>query len=214
MRFKTIFDTYEEKQGIIFKEPTMTIQSEKDNCDINVIMNRYATCGTPLPYRTDGVEPVYADVSELGDYMENFQRCKQAEEMFNALPSALRKELDNNPANLIPFIQNKENESRCIEYGLINKPIMEAPEASVVVNSNPANPVSGDASGAILHSDSNVIVDFLTALVAVFFIANLRRGCGNSFPLDVTVPTDTIRHSDDGSLNLFPVKGSLIQFRA
>ena len=156
MRFKTIFDTYEEKQGILFKEPTMTIQSEKDNCDINVIMNRYATCGTPLPYRTDGVEPVYADVSELGDYMENFQRCKQAEEMFNALPSALRKELDNNPANLIPFIQNKENESRCIEYGLINKPIMEVPEAPVVVKSNPAYPVSGDASGAILHSDSNV----------------------------------------------------------
>ena len=29
MRFKTIYDTYEEKQGIIFKEPTMTIQSEK-----------------------------------------------------------------------------------------------------------------------------------------------------------------------------------------
>lgn len=156
MRFKTIFDTYEEKQGIIFKEPTMTIQSEKDNCDINVIMNRYATCGTPLPYRTDGVEPVYADVSELGDYMENFQRCKQAEEMFNALPSALRKELDNNPANLIPFIQDEKNKERCYEYGLLNKPIMEAPEAPVVVNSNPANPVSGDASGAILHSDSNV----------------------------------------------------------
>lgn len=156
MRFKTIFDTYEEKQGIIFKEPTMTIQSEKDNCDINVIMNRYATCGTPLPYRTDGLEPVYADVSELGDYMENFQRCKQAEEMFNALPSALRKELDNNPANLIPFIQDKKNESRCIEYGLINKPIVEAPKAPVVVNPNPANPVSGDASNPIVHTDSDV----------------------------------------------------------
>lgn len=156
MRFKTIFDTYEEKQGIIFKEPTMTIQSEKDNCDINVIMNRYATCGTPLPYRTDGVQPVYADVSELGDYMENFQRCKQAEEMFNALPSALRKELDNNPANLIPFIQDKKNESRCIEYGLINKPIVEAPKAPVVVNPNPANPVSGDAPDSIVHTDSDV----------------------------------------------------------
>ena len=137
MRFKTIFDTYEEKQGIIFKEPSMTIQSEKDNCDINVIMNRYATCGTPLPYRTDGVQPVYADVSELGDYMENYQRCKQAEEMFNALPSALRKELDNNPANLLPFIQDKANESRCIEYGLINKPIAKAPEAPVVAPSVP-----------------------------------------------------------------------------
>lgn len=96
MRFKTIYDTVHEKEGIKFSQPSMTVQSEKDNCDINVIMNRYATCGTPLPIRQD-VEPVYADVAELGDYMENFQRCKQAEEMFNALPSALRKELDNNP---------------------------------------------------------------------------------------------------------------------
>lgn len=139
MRFKTIFDTYQEKQGIIFKEPTMTVQSEKDNCDINVIMNRYATCGTPLPYRTDGVQPVYADVSELGDYMENYQRCKQAEEMFNNLPSALRKELDNNPANLLPFIQDEKNKERCYEYGLLNKPAVEAPQTPVVAPSVPVS---------------------------------------------------------------------------
>lgn len=137
MKFKTIYDTYQEKKGIEFVEPTMTIQSEKDNCDINVIMNRYATCGTPLPYRADGVQPVYADVSELGDYMKNYQRCKQAEEMFNALPSALRKELDNNPANLLAFIQNDANRERCVEYGLINKPAVEASQASVVASSVP-----------------------------------------------------------------------------
>lgn len=132
----------------------MTIQSEKDNCDINVIMNRYATCGTPLPYRADGVEPVYADVSELGDYMENFQRCKQAEEMFNALPSALRKELDNNPANLIPFIRDEKNKERCYEYGLLNKPIMEAPKAPVVVNPNPVAPVLSEPPNSIVHTDN------------------------------------------------------------
>lgn len=137
MRFKTIFDTYQEKKGIEFVEPTMTLQSEKDNCDINVIMNRYATCGTPLPYRNDGVQPVYADVSELGDYMENYQRCKQAEEMFNNLPSALRKELDNNPANLLPFIQDDKNKERCYEYGLLNKPIVEAPQTTPVAPSVP-----------------------------------------------------------------------------
>lgn len=148
MRFKTIFDTYVEKQGIIFKEPTMTIQSEKDNCDINVIMNRYATCGTPLPYRSDGVEPVYADVSELGDYMENYQRCKQAEEMFNNLPSALRKELDNNPANLLPFIQDEKNKERCYEYGLLNKPVVEVPQTAPVAPSVPSgdSPVAGSDS--------------------------------------------------------------------
>lgn len=150
MRFKTIFDTYHEKEGIIFKEPTMTVQSEKDNCDINVIMNRYATCGTPLPYRTDGVQAVYADVSELGDYMENYQRCKQAEEMFNALPSALRKELDNNPANLIPFIQNEKNKERCYEYGLLNKPAVEASQTTVVAPSVPDSvpPASGSNSSS------------------------------------------------------------------
>lgn len=156
MRFKTIFDTYEEKQGIFFKEPTMTVQSEKDNCDINVIMNRYATCGTPLPVRTDGLQPMFADVSELGDYMENFNRCKQAEEMFNNLPSALRKELDNNPANLLHFIQDEKNKERCYEYGLLNKPIVEGPKAPVVVDSDSINPVSGDASGVIVHTDSDV----------------------------------------------------------
>ena len=154
MKFKTIYDTYQEKKGIEFVEPTMTIQSEKDNCDINVIMNRYATCGTPLPYRTDGVQPVYADVSELGDYMENFQRCKQAEAMFNNLPSALRKELDNNPANLLPFIQDEKNKERCIEYGLINKPIVEAPKAPVVVNPNSVAPVSSEPPNPIVHTDS------------------------------------------------------------
>lgn len=154
MRFKTIFDTYQEKKGIEFVEPTMTIQSEKDNCDINVIMNRYATCGTPLPYRADGVQPVYADVSELGDYMENYQRCKQAEEMFNALPSALRKELDNNPANLLPFIQNEANRERCVEYGLINKPVVEAPKAPVVVNPDSVPVVPSSPPTNNVHPDS------------------------------------------------------------
>ncbi len=50
--------------------------------------------------------------------------------------------------------------------------------------------------------------DFGRALAHGFFNANFRRGCGNSFSLDVTVPTDTIRQTVDGSSNLFPVKGS------
>lgn len=139
MRFKTIYDTVHEKEGIKFSQPSMTVQSEKDNCDINVIMNRYATCGTPLPIRQD-IEPVYADVAELGDYMENFQRCKQAEEMFNALPSALRKELDNNPANLLPFIQNEDNKERCYEYGLLNRPVVEIPQAPAADNGGSGAP--------------------------------------------------------------------------
>lgn len=72
------------------------------------------------------------------------------------MPSALRKELDNNPANLLLFIQDEKNKERCYEYGLLNKPIMEAPKAPVVVNPNPVNPVSINAPDTVLHTDSDV----------------------------------------------------------
>lgn len=123
-RFKTIFDTYHEKQGYTFNEPSLTVQAEEPNCNINNIMQRYATQGILPP--TNGTEPQYADVSNIGDYMECLQVVQNAQQAFDSLPSALRKELDNNPANLVTFIQNPANKERCVEFGLLNKEVMSA----------------------------------------------------------------------------------------
>lgn len=37
------------------------------------------------------------------------------------------KELDNNPANLVPFIQNEANKEKCYEFGLLNRTVSVAP---------------------------------------------------------------------------------------
>ena len=133
-RFKTIFDTYHEKQGYTFNEPSLTVQAEEPNCNINNIMQRYATQGI-LP-ATNAAAAQYADVSNIGDYMECLQVVQNAQNAFDSLPSALRKELDNNPANLVTFIQNPANKERCVEYGLLNKQAVEVPKVVVAPVSN------------------------------------------------------------------------------
>ena len=137
-RFKTIFDTYHEKQGIEFKQPSLTVQAEEPNCNINNIMQRYATQGILPP--TNGAEAQYADVSNIGDYMECLQVVQNAQNAFDSLPSALRKELDNNPANLVTFIQNPANKERCVEFGLLNQEVMEVPKVVVTPVSDSVEP--------------------------------------------------------------------------
>lgn len=138
-RFKTIFDTYHEKQGYTFNEPSLTVQAEEPNCNINSIMARYATQGILPP--TNGATPQYADVSNIGDYMECLQVVQNAQNAFDSLPSALRKELDNNPANLVSFIQDPANKERCVEYGLINNQVVETPKVVV----DPVCPANSDS---------------------------------------------------------------------
>ncbi len=136
-KFKTIFDTYHEKQGLTFEKPSLTVQAEEPNCNINSIMARYATQGVLPPI--NGAEAQYADVSNIGDYMECLQVVQSAQNAFDALPSSLRKELDNNPANLVSFIQNPANKERCVEYGLLDKQAVEIPKVVVAPVSNSAD---------------------------------------------------------------------------
>lgn len=54
------------------------------------------------------------------------------------------KELDNNPANLVTFIQDPANKARCVEYGLFNKQAVEIPKVVVAPVSNSADTSNSD----------------------------------------------------------------------
>lgn len=144
-KFKTIYDTYHEKDGYTFNEPSLTVQAEEPNCNINNIMQRYATQGILPPVNT--AEPQYVDVSNIGDYMQCLQVVQNAQQAFDSLPSALRKELDNNPANLLSFIQDENNKERCYEYGLINRPAVETPKVIVTPASDSVEPDGNSRNG-------------------------------------------------------------------
>lgn len=130
LEFRTQYTERKVKPGITFTEPSLAKQAFKEQCDINNVLKRYNATGI-LDHVTS-MQPVYADLTQVGDLQQAFDTVHAAEEAFNALPSELRNELDNNPANLVSFIQNPANKERCIAYGLFNQPVVETSETRVV----------------------------------------------------------------------------------
>lgn len=70
-----------------------SIQSYKDECDINLILQRYAS--GDLTMMRPGAQ--YIDTSELpSSYHEMYNMVKAQEEKFNALPATIKQKFENN----------------------------------------------------------------------------------------------------------------------
>lgn len=112
-------------------EKSLTQQSFKDECDINVLMKRYERTGV-LEHinRTQGV---FGDFSEVVDFASAFDIVRQAEMMFMTLPSRVRADFNNNPGEFLAFAQDPANAAKMIEYGLakpVDVPPSDAPAAA------------------------------------------------------------------------------------
>ena len=130
MEFRTIYGERYVKKGETFELPSRTLQEPKDSCDINLIMQRYQETG--LINHVSNKQPIYDDVSSVGDYQSCLDVVERAHEAFAQLPSDLRKTLDNNPANLIGYISNPDNFDACVKFGLFNAPPERAEPKNVV----------------------------------------------------------------------------------
>lgn len=98
-------------------EPSLTVQSEKDSCDINLIVERHLRTGIMTNYRTS--QPMYGDFTSCVDYHEAVARAQQAEESFMTLPASIRARFSNDPGQLIDFLSNENNRSEAIKLGLV-----------------------------------------------------------------------------------------------
>lgn len=136
MKFRTQYTERTPKTGITFTEPSRTKQDFVEECDINNIMRRYEVNGI-LPIG-NAQEPVFADVSEYGDYRESLHRVMAASDAFNSLPSELRKKFDYDPQKMIDFIKDPANKEECIKYGFIVQS-----SGDVKLDSGSPSPVSG-----------------------------------------------------------------------
>lgn len=93
----------------------MTKQSFKDECNINKIMDKFQKTGAINHYTTHA--PQYGDCTavELADALNI---VAQAEEMFDELPSELRKKFGNDPEQFLEFVQDPKNLEEMRELGL------------------------------------------------------------------------------------------------
>lgn len=95
--------------------PSRTVQSEKDNSDINVILKRFGVTGhLPQAARL----PQYGDYTGIDDFHTAMNVVREAQEGFNALPSGLRRRFGNDPQAYLEFVSNPENEEELVKLGI------------------------------------------------------------------------------------------------
>lgn len=113
----------------------ITEQSHKDEVNINNIVKRH---GIDVIQKTNllrSVEFQYDDVSG-NDFQEAMQIVAKAQQTFDAMPSQLRKEFDNNPAVFLDFVQNPDNVDKMVDMGLAER-VTPPPVVKVEVTNQP-----------------------------------------------------------------------------
>jgi len=101
-----------------FTKPSRTKQAFKDEVDINRIMKKYQKTGV-LPVSQKS--PLYGDFSSIPDFEAASNKLIQAQEAFDAQPAYLRKRFNNNPSELLAFLQDESNRDEAIKLGLVPK---------------------------------------------------------------------------------------------
>jgi phage internal scaffolding protein len=118
-----------EESGLLCKDPSLAQQHMKDECDINVLVERFGVTGS-MPVAP--IEPSYGDFSGVGDYHTALNKIKAADEAFMALPAKIRAKFDHDPNALLNYLQNEENRDEAIQIGLIDGKPVVAPVVSAV----------------------------------------------------------------------------------
>lgn len=99
-------------------EEDMTVQGDRDEADINVMLKRFNVTGQ---IRTVNAKPLMGDFSEALDFQGALNRVREAEREFLNLPSELRAQLQNDPARFQGWLSNPENRAEAERLGLIEK---------------------------------------------------------------------------------------------
>ena len=128
MKFRTAYDHGERIGDIDFgEEPSLTVQAAKDECDINLIIDRANRGIYPNVRET---MPRFEDVTGLPDYQFMLNAVMDAQDRFAALPAAVRSRFGNDPAQLLEFLGDVNNRDEAIRLGLIDPPAPSGAEAA------------------------------------------------------------------------------------
>jgi len=96
----------------------------KNEVDINQIMQKYRVTGF---LESNAQEANYGDFSNATDFHDMKNRIIDAESDFARLPSYLRTRFNNDPAQLLAFLEDPQNLSEARELGIIEDRVLRAP---------------------------------------------------------------------------------------
>jgi phage internal scaffolding protein len=134
------------------KEKTKTQQHMQKATDINNIMRKYEETGI-LEHVANG-ELKFGDFSKVDSYHSALSQVQESLELFEGLPARIRKRFDNDPGQLIDFLENPENEKEAIDLGLVLDPSQIPSEPSFPDQPNTTNNESAADTGDSQPADS------------------------------------------------------------
>lgn len=130
-----------------------TKQQFKDECDINVIMKRYQNTGV-LENVRDARNARFADVTSY-DFQNAMDILADARTAFEELPASIRDRFNNDPAELLDFVHDKDNQEEAADLGLLTTEATAAAKAAKAAggpgrsaDASPSEPRPGDAAAS------------------------------------------------------------------
>lgn len=138
MKSTSLVQKYRKRSTINCALPIKTDQSDKNACDINLIMENYQKTGL-LPHFEEKI-PSYVDNTTVPSLLDAHASIRAAKNLFMELPSQIRKLMDNNPENLETFLQDRENLDILVKHGVIEKKQIKSVETKVSKDSPKAKP--------------------------------------------------------------------------
>lgn len=111
--------------------PSMTKQSFKRECDINVLLAKYRKTG--FIDHLAKHQGQYADLPNGQSYHEAMNMILDAQESFNQLPSEIRNMFKNDPREFLDFVDDPSNAEKLKDLGLavIDSPRRESAPPTV-----------------------------------------------------------------------------------
>lgn len=120
--------------GLECKDPSLAVQSQKEEADINEIVRRFGLTGK-LPENVRA--PVYADFDEVFDFQSAQNAIREAHNSFMAMPADVRMRFNNDPQRFVEFCSDADNLEEMRKLGLAN-PAPKADTPPVAAPSEPA----------------------------------------------------------------------------
>ena len=131
-------DAASNESGLACEEPSLTQQHFKDETDINNILRQFNITGM-LPEAP--LSPRYGDFSGIVDYHTALNSVIAAQSEFDGLPAQIRARFNNDPAELIEFLDDEKNRDEAVKLGLLDVPKAESTvtplDVTVLGDTNP-----------------------------------------------------------------------------
>lgn len=133
--------------------PSKTDQSKEPETNANNVVAQYYKNGTWPASRGPGI---YADLSSVTDLMGAYETVQKASEAFDALPAQLRERLNNDPQQLITYLNDPRNDAEAIALGIkVGNPSVDNAPGDATGKTGPIEKSAGNKGKARVSLQQN-----------------------------------------------------------